>query len=80
MEEIVLEKYFYETLYDKKNNSNITNKLLFRNANYQTARKWIYCEGILSEYECKNALDQMSSNKSPWSDGQLNSTKHSGTK
>ena len=42
--------------------------------------EYIVCEGILSEYECKNALDQMSSNKSPWSDGQLNSTKHSGTK
>ena len=27
--------------------------------------EYIVCEGILSEYECKNALDQMSSNKSP---------------
>ena len=27
--------------------------------------EYIVCEGILSEYECKKALDQMSSNKSP---------------
>ena len=62
---------FYKKLYSKDNNIDVNVKELFLNTptNTLSDNEKASCEGLLTPYECENALKEMKNEKSPGSDG-----------
>ena len=61
---------FYSKIYNAtKINENLANDFLNKPINILSDGEKQTCEGCLTEYECKLALNQMKNNKSPGSDG-----------
>ena len=63
------QKEFYEKLYKKRNTSDIDLDFFDGNLPTLNDEDKNYCEGLLTEQECKEALFDMKNEKSPGSDG-----------
>ena len=67
---ILLEQHlFYKKLYKKREQSPSFYNFFNDNVNKLNNEDKLLCEGLLTEFECLNALKQMKNNKSPGSDG-----------
>ena len=67
---ILLEQQsFYEKLYKKREELPCFYNFFNNNIPKLTDENKLFCEGLLTEVECSNALKQMQNNKSPGSDG-----------
>ena len=62
-------KAYYSKLYSKQNCSTPNTNFFDDSLNKLDDTEKLSCEGILTDYECGNALKEMKNNKSPGSDG-----------
>ena len=63
------QKQFYETLYEKRETTDSTINFFDDDMHKLNNEDKTQLEGLLTEYECANALKQMQNGKSPGSDG-----------